>query len=445
MQTRPVTIQNIVAINDKGEFGYTNVASPADSLTRLIKYIQLLADYALAKHKAGMSEDSELITRLVLNEFSLYTQDKPFSLRDYKQLIGEVARIASTLPPNIHLVLATLPVVWEDGKLRNVGLHVQSPRKPGSKPNLHHIEKRKPDDSVDLNYKNSLWNYPLYAVDRSIISFHKRKGKKDLSAATILADTPITKKKQSGGAIKVKTANGASFLEAMEICVEHDCGAGIYDTKNLIRILKVSKQTVPDDACHILSSDTIERKKQFLIGSLVHADRTFYKKTFLTQETLAAPFGGAVTFYVYPQKPLKPLKEKNLQQSTYMSEIMAMIANDDMPMERVRGSSDEEGEEYSYSTESDSSEAESESEFPRKSFSDSSSAARIVDVRELDDGDVVVPAETWSMLKISHSGHGVFTTKGVVSVKNDAPIADVEMDRDHHGERVSAGINSDPY
>lgn len=128
MRPRSVSIQNIVAINStRGEF--FGLPEVPDVLTRMEKHIRFLATYTRTQHEARMNEDSELVTRLVLNEFSLYTKNRPLTLEEYKQLIHIVNKIALTLPPNIHLVLATFPVIWPDGRLHNVGLHVQSPRK----------------------------------------------------------------------------------------------------------------------------------------------------------------------------------------------------------------------------------------------------------------------------------------------------------------------------
>lgn len=134
------------------------------------------------------------------------------------------------------------------------------------------------------------------------------------SPTILLADTPITTKNQSGGAIKIKTAHGNSFIVANEICYEHSEKSGIYDTKRLIAALEASQQTVPDKASHLLISHTIKKNKASVVGSTVHADLLHIKKKNASQHYVKdLAFGSPLHFYIYSPKALKKLKKENLQ------------------------------------------------------------------------------------------------------------------------------------
>ena len=130
MNTRQIKIQNIIALHEGyGEHGW--LFTPyKDTVTRLLEYVQSLVHITEQKHKTKLQEETEdeLVTRLVLNEFSLYPKE-PLTVKEYKRFISGLNKMAAKLPPNIHLVIATFPVIWTDGKHHNVGLHIQSPRK----------------------------------------------------------------------------------------------------------------------------------------------------------------------------------------------------------------------------------------------------------------------------------------------------------------------------
>ncbi len=65
------------------------------------------------------------ITRIITDEFSFYPKDRPFTLAEYKELIRTISSQAQHLPPDIHLVLATFPVLWPDGVVDNCGLFIR--------------------------------------------------------------------------------------------------------------------------------------------------------------------------------------------------------------------------------------------------------------------------------------------------------------------------------
>lgn len=139
-----VKVQNIIGIGYKGEFDSIPALETGDSLSRLISHIKNLIDYTKIKHLEIIDQGDryELITRLTLNEFSLYTHERPLTLLEYKTIISEISAYSKTLPSNIHLILSSLPILWPDGEIHNTVLHVQSSRKCGRNPILHHLDKK---------------------------------------------------------------------------------------------------------------------------------------------------------------------------------------------------------------------------------------------------------------------------------------------------------------
>ncbi|WP_019216589.1 hypothetical protein [Legionella tunisiensis] len=153
---KSIQIQEIIAINNNGEILQSAAkekrgaawhiqeasSSTDDRIARMAAHIENLAAAANTAHsKLNDTTEDSLVTRLSLNEFSLYTKDSPLSLDEYKLLIKRVDGIASQLPPNIHLLLATIPVYWPDNSVHNCALYVQSARSATEKPIINHFAK----------------------------------------------------------------------------------------------------------------------------------------------------------------------------------------------------------------------------------------------------------------------------------------------------------------
>ena len=99
---KPIQIQEIIAINNNGEILQSKAkelrgtawyikdtnSSTDDRVTRMAAHIENLAAQANTAHrKLEITTADVLVTRLSLNEFSLYTKETPLSLDEYKLLI----------------------------------------------------------------------------------------------------------------------------------------------------------------------------------------------------------------------------------------------------------------------------------------------------------------------------------------------------------------------
>lgn len=306
MNTRQVKIQNIIALHEgKGERGKAFVSNK-DTVVRLLAYIKSLVDIAKKKHVEALPLETtdELVTRLVLNEFSLYPK-YPLTISEYKRLISGLDEMAAELPPNIHLVIATFPVIWTDNKHHNVGLHIQSPRKKGGKPILHHFDKRTPHpNDPTYTYGPSYTTYELYDIEDGDYYADKQH-----SPHVVLANTAVTSKNQSKGAIRVKTAEGNQFVSAIEICFEHLHDFALVDTISLMASLKAKGKPVPERGTHVVSSHTILLEKERLVASPTHADTANYKKKkAINLPTPKLKFGDETKVFAYPPKTIKKFK-----------------------------------------------------------------------------------------------------------------------------------------
>jgi hypothetical protein len=317
MQAR-IKVQKIIVIGKRGEYFDAELSKEEkdNPLPRMIEHILFLASYATFQHnkalkknrKSDTPDEDELVTLLVLNEYSLYTCDKPLSIEQYKKLIASINTIAKRLPPNVHLVIATLPVLWEDQLLHNVCLHVEAPRKENGQPIIRHVDKKVPfidkkNHKKDLTYKNEKdVDYPFYKEK------YGDRYKTFFSPHHLLAKTAITEKNQYRGAIKVKTKSGQSFMLTIEICYEHSKMIGAKDTKQLISELTSRGKAVPGSACHVVTSCIVFLNNEHLIGTPVHADHISLKPDYIEELTIPKPeFGSSLTLYTYKPEVIAPL------------------------------------------------------------------------------------------------------------------------------------------
>lgn len=220
----------------------------------VIDRIRLISIKAQENHDEGANQ----ITRVVTDEYSFYPPDHQFSIEDYKFIIDEVARMADSLSPNIHLMLATFPVIGADQCIHNCGLYIQSPNKPGDSAILHHFSKTK---------------FP-------VSEFYCKEGDGGVSIPTAilpqseLIDTRISigDINQYGSAIKITTANATEFFVTIGICKEHEGAIEREQLHGLIDQLKKHHKETPLYCSHILTSNKIKAQECCVLSTFTHVD-----------------------------------------------------------------------------------------------------------------------------------------------------------------------------
>jgi hypothetical protein len=296
---------------------YTGISDPQRT-NRMLQYISNLMENAALQHISNLKENeklhdnSELITRISLDEFSFYTQDSPLTIDEYKYLINEVHKLARRLPPNVHLQLATFPVCWPNQVMQNCSLYVQAPKKIGDQPLVHHMSKVI-SSGIDFQYARNGSLIPLsgdqYYLDK-LYELGQSCNPNLVLAGTYVALNDVNQYKN---ALRFTSANGQMALQAFDICLDHAYGKGKDHLEGLIVQLGSRKEHVPVLASHIISSKTIEEVEANAAATITHADRLLAKvgkhkpvvfKEMLPINIKVGGFGANAKYSTYPAKTI---------------------------------------------------------------------------------------------------------------------------------------------
>lgn len=321
---KPIQIQEIIAINNNEEILQSKAkelrgtawyirdtnSSTDDRVTRMAAHIENLAAQANTAHgKLKKTTADVLITRLSMNEFSLYTKDTPLSLDEYKLLIKRIHGIASKLPPNIHLLLATIPVYWPDTSVHNCALYVQSARSATERPIINHFAKKN-YSAVDFHYVNKAGDSLPLRGDEYGSSF---------CPTIVLRDTEVCTMDihQFESALKILTAEGESFITLIDICLDHKERIAEKNLMGLLAQLQLRGVKIPLYMSQVITSHTIAPIRKNIFASLTQAD-TNYKGVdrLFPNETLhiVSPFGDCIDLTIFPPTYLEiPYRKRVLR------------------------------------------------------------------------------------------------------------------------------------
>jgi hypothetical protein len=258
-------------------------------------------------------DKSNRITRLTMNEFSLYPHKArgPLSLNGFQQLVEEIDIAARYAPENLHLILGTVPVQTREGHIQNIAIFVQC----GKWPVLHTFAKAAPSriDPVYPEQKNL--DFRDLTDENIILPSVKRipSGAISQNGRTI----------HYGGNIICKTAGGATYRTVIDICLDHHFAVG----KNLmLQEIERSHHSVPLplQASYVLSSNVIPLEPSSVVTDWsIQSDPVFsaqmkglrkkldiYIKPDL-RETIENPKFGSMTIVDgYPYQTLATHKKK---------------------------------------------------------------------------------------------------------------------------------------
>ncbi len=259
---------------------------------------------AIAAHAQQHQNDPGTITRTMTDEFTFYPRDKPFTLEEYKAIINKTAEIANQLPPNVHLMLATFPVIWEDGGVHNCGLYVQSPC--GSHPTslVHHFSKKYPSH-VDFLYRKPDGTLYNLTSDSDHASHSPNKVLEHTKAA-------INDPNQYESSLNITLDDGASFIASIGVCLDHSKGVERDDVHHLIDQLQKKQLVVPLLCNHVITSSTISRHNEHILSTVSHADpfaenrrpenNTVPGRSGFEDSTINSVFSGTLSAEIYPAK-----------------------------------------------------------------------------------------------------------------------------------------------
>lgn len=288
----------------------------------IINHISNLLDYAQNVHKDCLIRQSgHQVTRLVMDEFSLYTKDYPLSMAEYRYIIQSIKQKLNVMAPNIHMLVATLPVDWTDytndpnnKEVHNCALYLQSSTTKNPRGKINHFAKK--------NASSSDYQYHSFSLKPDNY-FHPTK-----SPAVMLKDSgvEINDINQFKSALKYETEFGAIGVICTGICLDHKNNVEEQDLNELLSRLANNKQAIPLHAEHLVSSASIHINDNHLSASVVHSDPNplFCKgvknmnpigrlQYDMTDKTGKIPFGNCKQgTTLYPAKPIGWLGEKQL-------------------------------------------------------------------------------------------------------------------------------------
>lgn len=259
--SRPITIQDVIithsVLSNDCSLQYDPIEVESEQFSQLVEHVRLIINTARETHvkhfeEMGKSihESNNHITRVITDEFSFYSR-APLTIDSYIKLIEQIRDISSTLPVNIHLVLATFPVVDVDNRLHNIAVFVTT----GEKVAIHHRSKSRPSLS-DPHYGYSL------AFNQSDYS--------EFNMTEIVPFQPIAF--GFGSIVLSTTQGGATLLTNLEICFEHLCHIAPYCLVNEIGTLVQNNQIIPLQYSHIITSKTVNISSIGPEGRITQAD-----------------------------------------------------------------------------------------------------------------------------------------------------------------------------
>ncbi|HAT8180273.1 TPA: hypothetical protein JA361_12645, partial [Legionella pneumophila] len=300
MPKRPI-IQDISVISDltpssQGEA--FNPGAPAsqnpmtpierhDMLVRLEKSISdLMIDsektYQNNCYKPGTTEvDLDYICRLSTNEFFFFTRE-PLTLKEFEALQNKLVDEAKKRPSGLQLILGSFAVKTESGKVMNVVPHITC----GQLPNFNFIVKSY-TSPVDFRYQ-----------------IPDGKGNTSLLEALDVTnpDNPMPSITVNGATVDLsfnnivtcKTPGEASFLTAVDICLDHAKGVA---KQNFEALSARHPETSKKPISHVVVSNWVDLISTQCLGSFVmHADPCCSPKRCKAGIAQKAVFRGKLAF-----------------------------------------------------------------------------------------------------------------------------------------------------
>ncbi|CAL7961955.1 exported hypothetical protein [Gammaproteobacteria bacterium] len=234
---------------------------------RLIDYIQFLFSLVNEEHKASyyaiapngkqhLQEGKENhVTRLAMNEFSLYTYYL-LSIDDFNGILTKISEMAEHLEPNVQALLSSFAVEVE-GKVLNTCVFVEG----GNIPKLHVFAKNTAS-ITDIEY-----------FDRCLFSQSDNNADGTITPTGLFINT--------AGVFEVKIAGGTSYLQLIDICMDHKYSHSIQVMER--RFFDGSKRNVtfPERIEQCVTSNSIHLNNFDIAATVVlHADskRSMYPK-----------------------------------------------------------------------------------------------------------------------------------------------------------------------
>ena len=232
---------------------------------RLLEHARFLFQFANENHRAHyceqdgeghyqLREDSQNnVTRLLMNEFSLYTE-VPLKMDAFEELLKGI--LEEKLDPNVQVLLSSFAVRDETGKLCNIAIFVEG----GDPPTIHTFAKNTAY-GIDVDYGK---RFELFSQQKRgyYASFHAESAASETGSVVPTA-----------GIFEVTTQGGAQYTQVVDICSDHTGGHAKSLMFRRIRNPERSGSLLPEQVEHCITSNSVTRtEKNSLSDCVIQAD-----------------------------------------------------------------------------------------------------------------------------------------------------------------------------
>ncbi len=263
----PVFIRDLVLTTPKafstGEARVHNNIYGESARVRLREHIQFLFKLTNEEHRANNCEITKNkhyqlkadkqnhITRLLMNEFSLYTEH-PLSMKQFKALLSEILELE--LEPNAHIMLSSFAVRDDtSGKVVNMVLYLE-----GGNPSTPHLFAKNTAYGIDIDYGKEAFSQQKRGHQ---VSFHAEASFSETGEAIPMA-----------GIFECSTTSGAQFTQVIDICSDHTASRARALIARRLREADPA-ELLPEQVEHCITSNSVtQRETQSVSNCVIQAD-----------------------------------------------------------------------------------------------------------------------------------------------------------------------------
>lgn len=250
------------AINSETKFSLIQrMADHIRHLSNDVKEIHLRDNFTKKDGEMAIKPDKvNTITRATLQEFHFYPikENGPLTQDDFYNLIGKVEEIASKLPENLHMILASMPVMDSKRQVHNMVIYMQC----GDRPVISSFAKAMPSH-LDIKYPDTCSPY-FRSVNTYLVLDFPFAGMPEAGGEGVVY----------GGNITFTTLGGVTSSSVIDICLDHMHAVGKF--KFMEAMNKKSHPSlffIPTTASHIVTSNTMNiHYENTVVSRVVQSD-----------------------------------------------------------------------------------------------------------------------------------------------------------------------------
>lgn len=194
------------------------------------------------------------ITRLTMNEFSLYTS-KPLTMSEYAKLDNDIRMMGAKLDTNVHVLLSSFALKDNQGRIINMSMYVEG----GTPPKIHSFSKNTAS-RIDIDYGNQSQLFTQQVLGKT---------SHNVDAITSVSGENV----YTGSVFEVQTVGGAVYTQAIDVCLDHAFGHSKDQIERRILDNAAPDEIIPTQIEQCITSASIEiDRKSVVSDKVLHAD-----------------------------------------------------------------------------------------------------------------------------------------------------------------------------